>query len=115
MDLKNIQKSLSPYVNITFLLSLMCIANLLFVPVVYGLEQNNSVETALRQRLQMQRAIPFLHRPYRGSRTVMQRTTSFFDHDKPWYVADNVLVRFDGSRWKNATLKGCTPRVDCYD
>lgn len=115
MSLKHIQWSLLLYVNITFLLTLICITNQLFVPVVYGLEQSNSVATTLQQRLRMQRAIPFLHRPYRGSRTVMQRTTSFFDHDKPWYVADNVLVRFDGSRWKNVSIQGCTPRVDCYD
>jgi murein DD-endopeptidase MepM/ murein hydrolase activator NlpD len=115
MSLKNIHNHLLTYTTSAFVLSFVYVAHLLFAPVVYGLEQNNSVETALQQSLQMQRVKPFLHRPYRGTRTVMQRTTSFFDHDKPWYVADNMVVRFDGSRWKNATLKNCTPRVNCYD
>src|SRR6202022_2030866 len=28
--------------------------------------------------------VPFMHRPFYGNQTVGQRTTSFFDHDKPW-------------------------------
>jgi murein DD-endopeptidase MepM/ murein hydrolase activator NlpD len=45
----------------------------------------------------------------------MKRATSFFDHDKPWYAADKLFVRFDGLRKSNATLMSCTPRVSCYD
>jgi murein DD-endopeptidase MepM/ murein hydrolase activator NlpD len=58
---------------------------------------------------------PFLHRPYYGSRTVSQRTTSFVDHDKPWYVTDGVFVRYDGQVWKNVPIGGCTGGVNCYD
>ena len=110
-----IHNPLLPYMTSAFILSLICLAHLFFTPAVYGLAQNNSIETTLQQRLQQQKVKPFLHRPYHGSRSVMQRTTSFFDHDKPWYASDNLVVRFDGSRWKNATLQSCTPRVSCYD
>lgn len=103
------------YAAIALVLSLLWAANLFFAPVVYGLIQSNNVETALQQRLLMQRAIPFLHRPYHGARTVLQRAISFFDHDKPWYASDNVFVRYDGARWGTATLMGCDPRVNCYD
>jgi murein DD-endopeptidase MepM/ murein hydrolase activator NlpD len=115
MSMLNIQKNLTPYTTITFVLSLVCIAQLFFTPAVYGLEQNNNLEIALQQRLQMQGVLPFLHRPYHGPRTIVQRAISFFDHDKPWYAPDNVFVRFDGQRWNNATLMGCDPRVSCYD
>src|SRR5947209_6011937 len=27
----------------------------------------------------------FMHRPYYGSQTILQRTNSFVDHDRPWY------------------------------
>src|SRR5579884_3817366 len=42
---------------------------------------------------------PFLHRPYYGNQTISARTTSFFDHDKPWYDFDGVFVRYDGTKW----------------
>lgn len=113
--MKRLQRHFSFYITVTFVLSLVFIAHLLFVPVAYGLAENKSAEGTPQQRLQMRRAIPFLHRPYYGSRTVMQRTISFFDHDKPWYAADNVFVRFDGRRWNKATLMGCDSRVSCYD
>jgi Peptidase family M23 len=58
---------------------------------------------------------PFMHRPYYGSQTVIQRTISFFDHDRPWYDHDGVFVRYDGLRWTNSDLTACTPRVNCYD
>jgi murein DD-endopeptidase MepM/ murein hydrolase activator NlpD len=58
---------------------------------------------------------PFLHRPYYGSRTVSQRTTSFVDHDKPWYVNDGIFVRYDGAKWTNVSIGSCTGGVNCYD
>lgn len=115
MSLKRIQWTILLYTMSALVLSLLCVADLFFTPGVYGLEQSNNVESTLQQRLLMQRTIPFLHRPYHGYRTVLQRATSFFDHDKPWYAPDNVFVRFDGARWRNATLMGCTPNVSCYD
>ena len=100
---------------IAYMMSLLCIANLFFAPVVYGQEQSRSIQTMPQQSLEMQQVAPFLHRPYYGATPVSVRAVSFFDHDKPWYALDNVFVRFDGSRWRNATLMGCTPHVSCYD
>ena len=59
--------------------------------------------------------VPFMHRPYYGSQTVGQRTTSFVDHDKPWYVNDGIFVRYDGAKWTNVTIGSCTAGVNCYD
>src|SRR6266567_2933263 len=47
---------------------------------------------------------PFLHRPYYGNQTILQRTSSFFDHDKPWYVDDHRFVRFDGAIWPHTSI-----------
>lgn len=58
---------------------------------------------------------PFMHRPFYGSRTVGQRTTSFVDHDKPWYVNDGIFVRYDGAKWTNVAIGSCTGGVNCYD
>jgi len=59
---------------------------------------------------------PFLYRPYYGSQTISQRTTSFFDHDKPWYDSDGIFVRYDGARWTtNDSITTCTGGVNCYD
>lgn len=58
---------------------------------------------------------PFLHRPYYGSQTILQRTVSFVDHDKPWYVEDNLFVRFDGKRWANTNVNKCDGGISCYD
>jgi hypothetical protein len=58
---------------------------------------------------------PFMHRPYYGSQTILQRTVSFMDHDKPWYEADRYFVRYDGKRWSNATVYNCDGGVNCYD
>src|ERR1700674_3856524 len=60
-------------------------------------------------------ATPFMHRPYYGSQTIPQRTTSFVDHDKPWYVNDGIFVRYDGARWTNVSIGSCTGGVNCYD
>src|SRR5579863_1432347 len=58
---------------------------------------------------------PFMHRPYYGDKTVAQRTTSFVDHDKPWYVNDGIFVRYDGMKWTNVPIGSCTGGVNCYD
>jgi len=58
---------------------------------------------------------PFMHRPFYGSKTIAQRTTSFVDHDKPWYVNDGIFVRYDGARWTNVAIGSCTGGVNCYD
>src|SRR5258708_38111566 len=59
--------------------------------------------------------IPFMHRPYYGNQTISQRTTSFFDHDKPWYVNDGNFVRRDGKKWTKVSIGSCTGGVNCYD
>jgi hypothetical protein len=56
-----------------------------------------------------------MYRPYYGSQTVLQRTTSFVDHDKPWYVNDGIFVRYDGTKWTNVSIGSCTGGVNCYD
>ncbi|GCF06618.1 peptidoglycan DD-metalloendopeptidase family protein [Dictyobacter arantiisoli] len=61
-----------------------------------------------------QRPFPFLHRPYYGYQTIMQRTISFMDHDKPWYANDGKFVRFDGFTW-NDSVFDCTSGLSCYD
>ncbi|TMF44365.1 MAG: hypothetical protein E6I32_15275 [Chloroflexi bacterium] len=58
---------------------------------------------------------PFMHRPFYGSQTIGQRTTSFFDHDKPWYDNDGTFVRYDGAKWTNVAIGSCTAGVNCYD
>lgn len=58
---------------------------------------------------------PFMHRPYYGSQSVRQRTTSFVDHDKPWYVNDGIFVRYDGAKWTNVAIGSCIGGVNCYD
>jgi murein DD-endopeptidase MepM/ murein hydrolase activator NlpD len=59
---------------------------------------------------------PFLYRPYYGNQTISQRTTSFFDHDEPWYNYDGIFVRYDGARWtSNDSITTCTGGVNCYD
>ena len=58
---------------------------------------------------------PFMHRPYYGNLTIGQRTTSFVDHDKPWYANDGIFVRYDGAKWTNVAIGSCTGGVNCYD
>ncbi len=66
---------------------------------------------------QMSSVAPFMHRPYYGSRTILQRTISYFDHDDPWYDDDGTFVRYDGATWRNytATVYNCSAGVSCYD
>ncbi len=58
---------------------------------------------------------PFMYRPYYGTQSIAQRTTSFVDHDEPWYVTDGTFVRYDGARWTNAPIGSCIGGVNCYD
>lgn len=60
---------------------------------------------------------PFLRLPYYGSASLQTRVNSYFDHDKPWYAADNIFVRYDGKRWKGSdtTVLNCNPGTSCYD
>jgi murein DD-endopeptidase MepM/ murein hydrolase activator NlpD len=58
---------------------------------------------------------PFMHRPFYGTQTVLQRTRSLFDHDQPTYVQDGIFVRYDGTRLTNASIMNCSPGVNCYD
>ncbi len=59
--------------------------------------------------------VPFMHRPFYGDQTVTERTTSYFDHDKPWYENDGIFVRYDGKKWSNTPIGSCTPGENCYD
>jgi murein DD-endopeptidase MepM/ murein hydrolase activator NlpD len=59
--------------------------------------------------------IPFMHRPYYGSRTVAQRARSLFDHDKPDYEQDGIFVSYNGTRLTNPDINNCTPYISCYD
>lgn len=61
------------------------------------------------------RPTPFLYRPYYPNQTVISRSISFFDHDKPWYTNDGKFVKFDGSVYTGSAVTGCTPYVNCYD
>nr|MBA2394942.1 peptidoglycan DD-metalloendopeptidase family protein [Ktedonobacteraceae bacterium] len=58
---------------------------------------------------------PFMHRPYYGSRTMVQRIRSLFDHDKPTYEQDGVFVGYNGTRLTGNDVNNCTPGVNCYD
>ncbi|MBV9712017.1 MAG: peptidoglycan DD-metalloendopeptidase family protein, partial [Ktedonobacteraceae bacterium] len=58
---------------------------------------------------------PFMHRPFYGSQTVIQRARSLFDHDKPTYEQDGIFVSYNGTRQTNANINNCTPYVNCYD
>ncbi len=77
----------------------------------------SNAATTLSTKSEQQNAtpVPFMHRPYYGSQTVGQRTTSFVDHDKPWYVNDGIFVRYDGMRWTNVAIGSCIGGVNCYD
>jgi murein DD-endopeptidase MepM/ murein hydrolase activator NlpD len=64
-----------------------------------------------------QNTLPFMHRPYYGSAQLPARINSYFDHDKPWYAADNIFVRYDGRRWtgSDVSVLNCQPGSTCYD
>ncbi len=68
-----------------------------------------------RARANANAPTPFMYRPYYGTQTIAQRTTSFVDHDKPWYVSDGTFVRYDGATWTHVPIGSCTGGVNCYD
>ena len=78
----------------------------------------SSASTASTRMMPMNKwqvAKPFMYRPYYGRRTVLQRSISLFDHDKPWYDNDGVFVRYDGKKWRNTEVDDCTSGQNCYD
>lgn len=93
---------------------------LLSIPVIvaccyWGMAGQRSPSNAALSRLVAGASAPFLHRPYYGSQSVLSRTVSFVDHDKPWYVPDGLFVRFDGQRWSGDSIVNCARGVSCYD
>ncbi|MBO0782845.1 MAG: M23 family metallopeptidase, partial [Ktedonobacteraceae bacterium] len=70
---------------------------------------------AMHSSIAVRTVPPFLHRPYYGRQSIVKRTISFFDHDKPWYVHDRTFVRYDGKTWRKASLAACHSGVNCYD
>ena len=58
---------------------------------------------------------PFLYRPYYGTASVLDRSVSLFDHDKPWYVNDGTFVRYDGKVFTGQAVTSCQPHISCYD
>ncbi len=72
-------------------------------------------DTANTSVLNQRAPVPFLHRPYYGPQTILQRTVSFVDHDKPWYVPDGIFVRYDGRKWLNTPIGNCRGGMNCYD
>jgi len=90
---------------------------LLSIPVVvawafWGLSSGSN---AVLGQLASAAPAPFLRRPYYGPQTVLSRTISFVDHDKPWYVPDGLFVRYDGQRWANDSVFNCNRGISCYD
>ncbi|WP_338253266.1 peptidoglycan DD-metalloendopeptidase family protein [Dictyobacter halimunensis] len=96
---------------------MLCLFTILMnLPWLVGMQRNGGWmgEKASAASLQYQYRMPFMHRPYYGYRTIMQRTVSFVDHDKPWYANDGVFVRFDGVSWRTSVYD-CIARLSCYD
>src|SRR5437588_11667243 len=57
----------------------------------------------------------FMYRPYYGSQSVAQRTTSFVDHDQPWHANEGICVPYYGATRTNASIGSSTPGGICYD
>jgi len=76
-----------------------------------------AVGSAMRQVPSSQSPAPFLSLPYYGGAKLQTRINSYFDHDKPWYAADNIFVRYDGKRWSGSdtSVLNCDPGTTCYD
>ncbi len=50
--------------------------------------------------------------PYYGTKDIR----SFFDHNAPNFVTNNVFVRYDGQQWTgNVDISNCTNFTNCYD
>jgi murein DD-endopeptidase MepM/ murein hydrolase activator NlpD len=100
-----------------------CVLLLLLIAIVSGIfQQAQAVPTpaVLPVRLQVQPSqspAPFLSLPYYGNAKLQTRINSYFDHDKPWYAADNIFVRYDGKRWRGSdtSVLNCDPGTTCYD
>src|SRR6266571_507401 len=111
------------------LIAILCVTLLSMMVAAFGVAfnitplpftQNTSTHKSVVQAASLTRTYttaptPFMHRPYYGSQTVSQRTTSFVDHDRPWYDNDGVFVRHDGAKWTNVAIGSCTGGVNCYD
>lgn len=76
-----------------------------------------AVQADRLQAVSAQSTGPFLHLPYYGSAKLQTRINSYFDHDEPWYAADNIFVRYDGKRWQGSdtSVVHCDPGATCYD
>jgi murein DD-endopeptidase MepM/ murein hydrolase activator NlpD len=76
-----------------------------------------AVQFARLQAQPSQSPAPFLSLPYYGNAKLQARINSYFDHDKPWYAADNIFVRYDGKRWRGSdtSVLNCDPGTTCYD
>ena len=113
------KKRLYLSLRLYLLITLLCAAlGLLMQAVVIPTRQ--ATEGAAKQvrtlsARQSSAPVPFMHRPYYGSKTILQRTVSFVDHDKPWYVNDGTFVRYDGQKWTNVAIGSCVGGVNCYD
>ena len=87
--------------------------------IIPSLSQRSTVAGSLISRSQARAnanaPTPFMYRPFYGTQSIAQRTTSFVDHDKPWYVSDGTFVRYDGAKWTNVPIGSCTGGVNCYD
>lgn len=85
---------------------------------ISSLAEAQQVSFSLNNQQQFsQSPVPFMHNPYYGQESLRSRTTSYFDHDKPWYASDNVFVRYDGKRWAGslASVLNCQGSINCYD
>jgi murein DD-endopeptidase MepM/ murein hydrolase activator NlpD len=96
------------------LLALLCCLLLLLAGT---LMQSAGAFTPHNAQTQFPHIAPFLHLPYYGTETLEQRTTSYFDHDKPWYAADGLFVRYDGKHWRGSSISvlNCDAGKNCYD
>ena len=83
--------------------------------IVHAVPALHRVQSTFAGTDKSQAPVPFMHRPFYGSQTVPQRTTSLFDHDKPDYEQDGIFVSYNGTRLTNADINNCTPGVSCYD
>ncbi len=110
-------KVLSRNLKIMFLFLLLATSLLpvVSIPVITRAAAGASQQAAQAAQYQYPNPVPFMHRPYYGSQSIAQRTTSFVDHDKPWYVNDGIFVRYDGAKWTNVAIGSCTGGVNCYD
>ena len=103
--------------NLVCLLLLLVVATAIAGPVAFShaAPDHSQATASAHTKRQQATPTPFMHRPYYGSKPIAQRTTSFVDHDKPWYDNDGIFVRYDGARWTNVAIGSCIGGVNCYD